>query len=108
MGQKIHPIGFRLAVTRNWTSRWYAGTKTFAKMLQEDIEVRDFLKKKLAHACLQRQFETLNILALLPDNYTGARTINGNSCILGRTLNHNPPLPPGQLFPDARKLGLQR
>lgn len=54
MGQKIHPIGFRLAVTRNWTSRWYAGTKTFAKMLQEDIEVRDFLKKKLAHASVGR------------------------------------------------------
>lgn len=54
MGQKIHPIGFRLAVARNWTSRWYAGTKTFAKMLQEDIEVRDFLKKKLAHASVGR------------------------------------------------------
>ena len=54
MGQKIHPIGFRLAVTRNWTSRWYAGSKTFAKMLQEDIEVRDFLKKKLAHASVGR------------------------------------------------------
>lgn len=54
MGQKIHPIGFRLAVTRNWTSRWYAGRKTFAKMLQEDIEVRDFLKKKLAHASVGR------------------------------------------------------
>jgi small subunit ribosomal protein S3 len=54
MGQKIHPIGFRLAVTRNWTSRWYAGTKTFAKMLQEDIDVRDFLKKKLAHASVGR------------------------------------------------------
>jgi len=54
MGQKIHPIGFRLAVTRNWTSRWYAGTKTFAKMLQEDIEVREFLKKKLAHASVGR------------------------------------------------------
>jgi small subunit ribosomal protein S3 len=54
MGQKIHPIGFRLAVSRNWTSRWYAGTKAFAKMLQEDIEVRDFLKKKLAHASVGR------------------------------------------------------
>ncbi len=54
MGQKIHPIGFRLAVTRNWTSRWYANTKNFAKMLQEDVEVRDFLKKKLAHASVGR------------------------------------------------------
>lgn len=54
MGQKIHPIGFRLSVTRNWTSRWYAGTKTFPQMLKEDLEVRDYLKKKLAHASVGR------------------------------------------------------
>src|SRR3954467_3474317 len=54
MGQKINPIGFRLAVTRNWSSRWYANNKTFAPMLAEDIKVRDFLKKKLAHASVGR------------------------------------------------------
>lgn len=54
MGQKIHPTGFRLAVTRNWSSRWYAASKDFAKMLREDVEVRDFLKKKLAHASVGR------------------------------------------------------
>jgi small subunit ribosomal protein S3 len=54
MGQKIHPTGFRLSVTRNWTSRWYANSKAFAKMLKEDIEVRDYLKKKLAHASVGR------------------------------------------------------
>jgi small subunit ribosomal protein S3 len=54
MGQKIHPIGFRLSVTRDWTSRWYANSKSFAKMLREDIEVRDYLKKKLAHASVGR------------------------------------------------------
>jgi small subunit ribosomal protein S3 len=54
MGQKIHPTGFRLAVTRNWSSRWYATSKDFAKMLKEDVEVRDFLKKKLAHASVGR------------------------------------------------------
>jgi len=54
MGQKIHPIGFRLAVQRNWTSRWYANHKNFAGMLAEDIKVRDFLKKKLAHAAVGR------------------------------------------------------
>ena len=47
MGQKIHPIGFRLAVSRNWASRWYANSKTFATMLHEDIKVREFLKKKI-------------------------------------------------------------
>ncbi len=46
MGQKIHPTGFRLSVTRNWTSRWYSNSKTFPQMLKEDLEVRDYLKKK--------------------------------------------------------------
>lgn len=50
MGQKIHPIGFRLSVNRNWSSRWYANSKAFPQMLREDIEVREYLKKKLAHA----------------------------------------------------------
>jgi small subunit ribosomal protein S3 len=50
MGQKIHPIGFRLAVTRNWTSKWYANSKHFASTLKEDIKIREYLAKKLAHA----------------------------------------------------------
>ncbi|MCO5096576.1 MAG: 30S ribosomal protein S3 [Rhodocyclaceae bacterium] len=54
MGQKIHPTGFRLSVTRNWGSRWYANSKSFPQMLNEDIEVRGYLKKKLAHASVGR------------------------------------------------------
>ncbi|MDP4301712.1 30S ribosomal protein S3 [Leptothrix discophora] len=54
MGQKIHPTGFRLPVTRNWSSRWYAGNRQFAAMLAEDIEVREFLKKKLKSAAVSR------------------------------------------------------
>jgi small subunit ribosomal protein S3 len=54
MGQKINPIGFRLAVNRNWSSRWYANSRTFAPMLAEDIKVRAFLKGKLAHASVGR------------------------------------------------------
>jgi small subunit ribosomal protein S3 len=54
MGQKINPVGFRLAVNRNWSSRWYANTRQFAGMLAEDIMVRNFLKKKLAHASVGR------------------------------------------------------
>src|SRR5947209_18488993 len=50
MGQKIHPIGFRLGVARNWTSKWYANSKHFPTILNEDIKVRAYLKKKLAHA----------------------------------------------------------
>ena len=54
MGQKIHPIGFRLAVNKNWSSRWYANKANYTSMLAEDIKVRAFLKKKLAHASVGR------------------------------------------------------
>jgi len=54
MGQKINPIGFRLAVNKNWSSRWYANSRQFAAMLAEDVKVRDFLKKKLSHASVGR------------------------------------------------------
>src|SRR4249919_1086035 len=54
MGQKINPVGFRLSVLRNWSSRWYANTKHFPAMLNEDIKVRDFLKKKLSHAAVSK------------------------------------------------------
>ncbi len=48
MGQKTHPIGFRLGYTKTWDSRWYA-EKDFRVFLHEDIRVRKFLKKKLYH-----------------------------------------------------------
>ena len=54
MGQKIHPTGFRLAVTRDWSSRWYANSKNFSGMLNEDVQVREFLKGKLKHASVSR------------------------------------------------------
>jgi small subunit ribosomal protein S3 len=54
MGQKIHPTGFRLSVSRNWSSRWYANDKDFAGMLAEDIKVREYLKKKLKNASVSR------------------------------------------------------
>jgi small subunit ribosomal protein S3 len=54
MGQKIHPTGFRLSVLKNWSSKWYANRKNFPVMLQEDIRVREYLKKKLAHASVGR------------------------------------------------------
>ncbi len=54
MGQKINPIGFRLALNRNWSSRWYATNKNFSSMLLEDIKVREHLKRKLGHAAVSR------------------------------------------------------
>lgn len=54
MGQKIHPTGFRLSVLKNWSSKWYANGKNFPGMLNEDIKVREYLRKKLAHASVGR------------------------------------------------------
>ncbi|MBU4611649.1 30S ribosomal protein S3 [Achromobacter sp. GG226] len=54
MGQKIHPTGFRLAVSRNWSSRWYADDKAYAGMLIQDAKVREYLKKKLKNASVGR------------------------------------------------------
>jgi len=54
MGQKIHPTGFRLPVTRNWASRWYANNQNFATMLAEDLKVREYLKTKLKSAAVSR------------------------------------------------------
>lgn len=49
MGQKVNPIGFRLGIYRNWDSRWFA-RKSYGKELLEDVQIRDFLNKALAHA----------------------------------------------------------
>lgn len=46
MGQKVNPIGFRLGITRTWDSRWYAEAD-YAKLLHEDLKLRNFLKKRL-------------------------------------------------------------
>jgi len=54
MGQKIHPTGFRLAVTRAWSSRWFANKRNFAGMLAEDLKVREFLKARLKSAAVSR------------------------------------------------------
>ncbi|BCX80529.1 small subunit ribosomal protein S3 [Methylomarinovum caldicuralii] len=54
MGQKVHPIGIRLGYIKDWNSRWYAGNKDYSRLLLQDVEVRDFIKKKLAHASVSR------------------------------------------------------
>ena len=54
MGQKIHPTGFRLPVTRAWASRWFANNKNFSTMLAEDLDVREYLKAKLKNAAVSR------------------------------------------------------
>ena len=54
MGQKVHPYGFRLGIVKDWTSIWYVDTKQYADYLNLDLAVRDFLRKKLAHASVSR------------------------------------------------------
>ena len=49
MGQKVHPYGFRLGINKPWKSNWYA-KKDFAELLQEDISLREYIKKTLSHA----------------------------------------------------------
>jgi small subunit ribosomal protein S3 len=54
MGQKVHPTGIRLGIVKDYTSKWYAGSNDYADYLNSDLEVRDFLKKKLSQASVSR------------------------------------------------------
>jgi small subunit ribosomal protein S3 len=54
MGHKVHPIGIRLGITREWDSRWYADTRNFPEFVHTDWEIRGFLKKKLSQASVSR------------------------------------------------------
>jgi small subunit ribosomal protein S3 len=54
MGQKVNPIGIRLGITREWTSKWYASTKNFPSHVYTDFQVREFLKKRLVEASVSR------------------------------------------------------
>ncbi len=54
MGQKVHPIGFRLPISRDWGSKWYASPKEFADALHADLEIRKYLKDKLRQAAVSK------------------------------------------------------
>src|SRR5256885_2582361 len=54
MGQKTNPIGFRIAVTKDWLSKWYADKKDYAPLLLEDIKIREIVKRKLASAAVPK------------------------------------------------------
>ncbi|MEX2459984.1 MAG: 30S ribosomal protein S3 [Paenibacillaceae bacterium] len=65
MGQKIHPIGFRIGVIRDWESKWYAG-KDYGDLLLEDVKIREYLKKKLkdsalSHVEIERASNRVNV-----------------------------------------------
>ena len=54
MGQKVHPHGYRLGISTDWNSKWYANAREFPKFLLEDIKVRDYLRATLKHASISR------------------------------------------------------
>ena len=54
MGQKVHPIGIRLGVIKDWTSTWYADSKQYSEYLNTDLKVRAYLRKRLATASVSR------------------------------------------------------
>lgn len=54
MGQKVHPIGMRLGIVQDWSSTWYAGNREYAEFLNTDMEVREHIRRRLAHASVSR------------------------------------------------------
>ena len=52
MGQKVNPIGFRIAVDKNWRSRWFCNKQDFGKTLVEDLKIRERVKKALENAAI--------------------------------------------------------
>ena len=66
MGQKVHPIGIRLGIVKDWSSKWYADTKTFPEYVRTDHLIRSFIKNKLKDASvsrisIERQAKKVNI-----------------------------------------------
>ncbi len=54
MGQKVHPTGIRLGIVKDWTSKWYADSRTFPEYVRLDYKVREFIKKKLKDASVSQ------------------------------------------------------
>ena len=54
MGQKVHPTGFRLGISTEYSSRWYANSKDFSNYLLEDYRIRDYLKTELKNASVSK------------------------------------------------------
>ena len=54
MGQKVHPVGIRLGITKDWSSKWYATSKDFPTFIHQDYQIREFLKEQLKDASVSR------------------------------------------------------
>ena len=76
MGQKTHPIGFRLGIIKTWNSKWYE-EKHYAKWLHEDIKLRAEIKKKLKHA---------GIAGIEIERAANKDQIGGNTCAVEKRI----------------------
>lgn len=54
MGQKVHPTGIRLGISKDWNAKWYAGNGEYADLLNSDLKIRDFIKTRLKDAAVSR------------------------------------------------------
>src|SRR5215471_474841 len=54
MGQKVNPVGIRLGITKEWSSKWFANTQTFPEYVEQDHRIREFLRRKLKEASVSR------------------------------------------------------
>jgi small subunit ribosomal protein S3 len=54
MGHKVHPIGMRLGIVKDWSSKWFTSSRQFADYLHTDLKVREFIKRRLSHASVSR------------------------------------------------------
>ena len=102
MGQKVHPIGTRLGITADWSSKWYANSKDFSTYLVEDQKIRKFLKKKLYAAGISEiqiertaKFVKINILTAKPGiligkGGTGVESLKAEvTKLIGKDVNLN-------------------
>ena len=91
MGQKIHPTGFRLAVNRNWTSKWFANSKHYADVLNEDIRVREisrFMTKSFNRPPPPNGWKVLDDGGLLHLGLIGAK--HSRPTYVGRATSASP------------------
>ena len=90
MGQKVNPLGIRLGITRDWSSRWFAGKKQFPVHVHTDFRVREFLKEKLKEEAphfmrtimdlsLPSPYSRLGLPPLRTRNKDRAEEINSNA-----------------------------
>jgi small subunit ribosomal protein S3 len=88
MGQKVNPYGFRLGITTECKSRWFADGKEYTEALIEDWRIRDYLKKQLPHAAVSRVEIERTRDRLRVDVYTARPGI-----VIGRACTRSPATP---------------